>query len=101
MAETAATEALLLNKHGSQPFFCQHFDENGVGYRTVDDEYPFDTAVNGIGAALDFGNHTAGNDSFVRKLLHVLHSQAMEQGGRIIGVPEHTVNISQEIMHSA
>ena len=44
-------------------FFGEHFDEDGMGNRAVDDEHAFDTGFDGVSTALDFGDHAAGNDA--------------------------------------
>ena len=50
-----------------------------MGNRAVDDEHAFDTGFDGVGAALDFGNHAAGNDAVIFQLPCLFKSDFREQ----------------------
>ena len=61
-------------EHRAQAFFGEHFDEDGMGNRAVDDEHAFDTGFDGVSTALDFGDHAAGkkhrdNNKFHKKFV--------------------------------
>ena len=55
--------------------------------------YPF---FDGVGAAVYFGNHAAGNDSALFQLFCVSKGHLADQGVFIVLVPEHAVNIAHD-----
>ena len=50
-----------------------------MGNRAVDDEHALDAGLDGIGAALDFGNHAAGDDAVVFQLPRLVEGDFREQ----------------------
>ena len=65
-------------EHRAQAFFGEHFDEDGMGNRAVDDEHAFDTGLDGAVPALDFGDHAAGNDAVIFQLTSLFEGDFRE-----------------------
>ena len=64
-----------------------------MGNRAVDDEHAFDTGFDGVSAALDFGDHAAGNDAVIFQLTSLFEGDFREQRIGIVLIFEDAIDI--------